>query len=167
MDFKKGDFVVSKKEGSAQYYQGYGRVYYENDSEFMVTSVRSGGQLLNVRMSDGQGRVFVVEASAVYKPTRRLGEVPEGGISPEDPRVSWIFDDAGRLASRLGYCNVYDKITDALGAPGRLRKFKIKIGSQNGIELTATVEAKSKSLAEKALRASVPIDGPLQIEATK
>jgi hypothetical protein len=146
---EKGDFVIAKVSGNGGLARGYGYRAYNRGDELLVTSVRP--HALNVRHASG-GAVFHVPWSSVDKPTRRIGEVPAGGIEIDDPRIQWIFEDAGRLADRFGYCRVYEQIAEQLGAPGRERTFTIKLAITDGIEVTAKVVARSKKLAEQELR---------------
>lgn len=81
---------------------------------------------------------------------RQFGETPEGMIAIDDPRIDWIWEDAAAIATKKGYCGVYDELADMIGAPGRERDFKIK-RKVNGIEGVFTIRARSRRLAEKAL----------------
>jgi hypothetical protein len=78
---------------------------------------------------------------------RRLGETPEGMIDPNDPRIAWIFEDMGTIATREGYCGYYDTLADKVGFPGRIRDFTIKrdIG---GFSVSRKYKAKSRKEAE-------------------
>lgn len=160
--FDRGDYVVAVSSGAGQRVRGYGSIGYSAGEELEVTS--QSAEYLNVRKGS-DGYVFRVLRSKVRPVTRRIGEVPEGGIDPDDPRVAWIFEDAGRLADRLGLCKDYDRLCDALGAPGRVRTFTIKLVSADGIEITAKVDARSKRQAEQKLREQVGTlqDRPRQI----
>lgn len=165
--FEKGQYVVSKRGGSGSLAQGYGRVSYSAGAELLITSVRRSGYL-NVRHAGG-GRVFVIGTSEVRSVPRMIGEIPDGGIAPEDPRIAWLFEDAGRMADRLGLCRDYDRLCDALGIPGRVRKFTISILAADGIEVTAKVEARSKRLAEMRVREQIApaAQHPLILEASR
>lgn len=164
-DINPGDYVVAIEKGTAQLARGYGRVSYSAGDELQVTSMRSS--TINVRPVRG-GRVFTIARTHVQKPARKIGEIPPGGIAPEDPRIAWIFDDAARLANRLGLCPDFDRIMDALGAPGRTRTFKVDVASEDGITITATIEARSRRLAESKLREKLGATAPLQLmEATR
>jgi hypothetical protein len=130
--------------------------YLSAGDEVVVTSKNSR---LNVRLvaKNSLPEVMGVSYGAVRVPFRRLGERPPEGLDPEDPRIAWIFEDASRLAERLGLCSDYDKVADQLGLPGRERDFKITFDSPgDGIKLTATVRARSKRQAEEKLRQSSP-----------
>ncbi|WP_091232538.1 hypothetical protein [Microbacterium sp. 3J1] len=166
--YARGEYVVAKRSGSGALYQGYGRVSYDAGAELEITSIRSSG-MLNVRHAGG-GRVFVVGADAVRPVPRLIGQIPEGGIAPEDPRVAWVFEDAGRMADRLGLCKDYDRLCDALGIPGRVRSFTISVFSAEGIEVTAKVQARSKRLAEIQVREQLSrtaAAGPIALEAAR
>lgn len=85
---------------------------------------------------------------------RTLGVAPAGGLDPHDPRIAWIWEDAARLADRKDWCTEFDALCDALGAPGRVRKFSITMHDAGGVRVTARVEARSRRLAEEKLRAA-------------
>jgi hypothetical protein len=167
--YEKGEYVVTHKSGSGVLARGYGRVSYRAGEEVVITSIMSHGRLLNVR-SAGGGPVFRIPGSEVRPVPRMIGEIPEGGITPEDPRIAWLFEDAGRMADRLGLCKDYDRLCDALGIPGRLRTFTITILSTDGIEVTAKVQARSKRLAEIQVREQLGrtvATSPLVLEASR
>lgn len=97
----------------------------------------------------------VVPAGADYVPPRKLGEKPEGDhIDIDDPRIQWIWDDAGAYATKRNYCNVYDQIADELGIPGRVRDFTVsrKLGS---LTVSGKFKARSKKEAEALLEADL------------
>lgn len=148
-DYTKGDFVVARAAGSGSWARGYGRAGFAAGEELLVTSV--GQAHLNVRRARG-GNVFRVGRDQVRPVTRPLGQVPDGGISAEDPRIAWIFEDAARLADRLGLCTDFDRVADGLGIPGRMRTFTITFEPTDGVKLTAKVEARSRRQAEAKLR---------------
>ncbi|MCC2033094.1 hypothetical protein [Microbacterium allomyrinae] len=159
--FDKGDYVVAAADGAGDRASSSGRVAYRAGDEFEVTSVYSDH--LNVRMVGG-GAVFRVPRERVHQLPRKIGEVPEGSIHPEHPGLSWLFDDAARMADRLGLCHDYDRLCDALGIPGRVRTFTVKVLSAEGIEVTAKVQARSQSLAEQRVRAQFAPAAPLALE---
>lgn len=79
---------------------------------------------------------------------RKLGEVPEGMIATDDPRIAWIWEDAGKYATRVNHCSEYDKICDAIGIPGRIRSFTIK-KEIKGFTISRKYDARSKKEAEE------------------
>ena len=162
--FEKGQYVVATKDGSGYRARGNGRVSYRAGEELQITSVYS--HTLNVRAAGG-GPVFQITADRVRPVPRMIGVIPDGGISPEDPRIAWLFEDAARMADRLGLCADFDRICDALGAPGRLRTFNITVMSGAGIEVTAKVEARSRRLAEQRVREQLVPAAPLALEASR
>lgn len=86
------------------------------------------------------------------KPKRRaIGEVPEGGISPDDPGLAWLWEDAERVANSSNYCYQYDHMANKLGIPGRLRDIAVTL-KVNGLEVTSTVKARSTKEAEAKVR---------------
>lgn len=84
-------------------------------------------------------------------PTRKIGETPADGIAADDPRLAWLWEDAAKLATRSGYCNVYDRIADELNIPGRLRNIEASI-TVDGLTLSATVKARSRKEAQQKIR---------------
>lgn len=150
-EIQKGDYVLTVGEGRGRLVRDSHRwATYSKGEELIVTSINASG--LSVKKVSG-GAVFRISRAFVVKPIRKLGEVPEGGIEVDDPRIAWIWEDAGRLADRLGYCRVYDRMVEQLGAPGRERTFTIKLSVSEGVEVTAKVEARSRKLAEARVRA--------------
>jgi hypothetical protein len=80
---------------------------------------------------------------------RKLGEKPDGDehIAIDDPRIAWIWEDISKFAQVQRYCHEYDRITQALGIPGRLRDITVQT-KHNGVNLTATVKARSEAEAK-------------------
>lgn len=149
--FQKGEYVVATERFIARSVQrGYTLTVNVGD-EFMVT-VDDGGSIFNARQMTGAAqRVYKLPRGKVKRQTRRLGEVPEGGIDPSDPRIAWFFEDAALLANRMGLCNVYDRMMEELNAPGRLREYKVKLDLGNGVVINGTFEARRRSEAEDML----------------
>lgn len=160
-DYEKGDYVIATEDGAGPRVSARGRVTYREGDEFEITSVYT--EHLNVRMSAG-GAVFRVSRDRVRRQPRKIGEVPEGAISPEHPGLTWLFDDAARMADRLGLCHDFDRLCDALGIPGRVRTFTVEILNGDGIHVTAKVEARSQRLAEQRVRAQFAPSAPLALE---
>jgi len=153
-EFANGDFVIAAASGTAPWARGYGRAAYNAGDELLITS-RAARTTLNVKRF-GKGSVFTIPRDKVRSASRQVGEIPEGSIAPDDPRIAWLFEDAGRLAERLGLCRDYDRLCDALGAPGRVRTFTMKFAdSENGVEITAKVQARSRKQAETILRGQI------------
>ncbi|MEV4735538.1 MULTISPECIES: hypothetical protein [unclassified Microbacterium] len=172
-DYKKGDTVVVTRDGYGHYASGGGGAGYVVGEELVITSTRSiASGYLNVRPAPpGDGMVFRIPTDRVRPVPRMIGEIPAGGISPEDPRIAWLFEDAGRMADRLGLCADYDRLCDALGIPGRVRTFTVSLLSGDGITVTAKVEARSKRLAEQRVRerlsGGTETAAPLVLEASR
>lgn len=91
---------------------------------------------------------------------RQLGEVPEGGISPDDPGLAWLWQDAAKVARIQGYCGQYDEVCERLGIPGRERTFTVR-RTINGISASFQVQAHSQIQAERkvddAMTSSQPV----------
>ncbi len=146
---EKGMLVAAIAGGRGSLVRGYGTQSYRAGDEFTVTTRR--GSIVNLRPL-ASGNVIRLHVSEVRPVARQIGEVPPGAITPEDPRIAWLFEDAERLARRMGLCADFDRITDALGVPGRERTFTVQVASAAGIEVTAKVTARSQHLAELRLR---------------
>lgn len=88
------------------------------------------------------------------KEPRQLGTPPEDVVDPlmpDDPRLSWFWDDAGQLAKQMNHCSVYDQMCDRLGVPGRMRTISVSL-EVNGLTVSTKVEARSKKEAEALVR---------------
>ena len=174
-DFQKGQTVTFAEEVNALSSSGYKsrRVFQRGDTA-EVTTVRKHTLTVKVEnpnfgnpTSPYGGRdttkfySYNVPRSSLVAPngevwdesakTRKLGEVPEGGIAPDDPRLAWLWEDAAKVADRSGYCSYYDRIADQLDIPGRLRDIGVSI-KHNGVTLTASVKARTRKEAEEKIR---------------
>jgi hypothetical protein len=158
MPWEKGDIVVASQSARVPYASSGSRLLLPGE-ELRITSVRDGAYGCKPIVPQGQlSYVVIVPESYLEKPTRMLGEVPEGGLDPEDPRIAWIFEDAAKLADRLGLCRDYDRLADQLGIPGRVRDFKITFdGAEQGVTLTATIKARSRRQAEARLQSMTKV----------
>lgn len=157
----KGDYVTAIEDGAGPCVGANVRVTYRADEELVVTAIYSDH--LNVRKASG-GNVFRVSATRVRKQTRTLGEIPDGALSPDHPGIAWLFEDAARLADRLGLCNDYDRLCDALDIPGRVRTFTVDVFTGDGIKVTARVEARSRRLAQQRVFGQMQGAVPMQLE---
>ncbi|URP22092.1 hypothetical protein SEA_BIG4_334 [Microbacterium phage Big4] len=175
-DFQKGQTVTFAERVTAQRAGGYGdsKNFARGDSA-EVTTVRKDTITVrvdnpNYGQTSGTGYFATRETSkthsynvprsslnapngeawtVVEKPKpRKIGEVPEGGIAADDPRIAHIWEDAGKLATRFGYCNNYDQIVEKLGAPGRERDIYVSV-DHKGLQVTATVKARSEKEAKQ------------------
>ena len=173
-DFQKGQTVTFAEYHTADRTSGYGdsKTFQRGDSA-EVTAVRKNTITVKVdNPTYGQevGRwaekdrnktiSFNVPRSCLNAPngeawveaekpkTRKIGETPEGMIAADDPRIAHIWEDAGKLATRFGYCTNYDQIVEKLGAPGRERDIYISV-EHNGLTVTATVKARSEKDAKR------------------
>jgi hypothetical protein len=97
---------------------------------------------------DAERKAELAEAEKQYQPG-------PGDITPDDPRIQWLWRAAGRHAERAGHCREYDNLCAELDIPGRERAFKVKVQVQ-GLKLTTEVKAQSKKLAETAVLAKMP-----------
>lgn len=167
--YEKGDTVVVTADGWGHFASGGGGTTYSAGEELLVTSARGAGYL-NVRPAPpASGLVFKIPTSRVRPVPRMIGEVPAGSIPADHPGLEWLFEDAARMADRLGLCADYDRLCDALGIPGRVRTFTVSLLSEDGLTVTAKVEARSKALAQQKVRDRLAGTGsePLALEATR
>lgn len=130
--------------------------------ELEVTAVAR--DTLNVRyvQRGWERNVFRISRSAVRR-VRQVGVPPEGAIPLDLPGLAWLWEDASRLAERYGFCDEFDRLADALGAPGRERDFRVPMINEDGIRIVATVRARSRSLAEKRIRSRIAASAPLEL----
>jgi hypothetical protein len=148
----KGATVRALKRGTST--MGQARISYQKGDELLVTYVRKDGYLKvqHIRSDRFVGRSFLIESEDVEGPLRPLGEVPEGSIAADDPRLDWLWEDAERVANMSGFCTEYDKLLKELNLPGRLRTHTVKMLTGDGIEIVAKVKARSLRQAEERLR---------------
>jgi len=148
----KGATVRALKQGVGKIPSG-GTVWFRKGDELQVMYVRKDDRLKVRHTREGTyGGEFLVPVEMVEGPLRPLGEVPEGGISADDPRLDWLWEDAERVANISGFCREYDKLLKTLNLPGRLRTHTVKMATGDGIEVVAQVKARSMRQAEERLR---------------
>jgi hypothetical protein len=156
----EGKFLEVKSNMVAYTFVGSHRVTLKAGEEVVVTSYTPTRINAKRTSFNGERRVLKFERGQLQEQPRRLGDPPADGLDVEDPRIAWIFEDAAKLADRLGLCNDYDRLADQLGLPGRERDFKITFdGAEAGVSLTATIRARSRRQAEARLQSmtKVPI----------
>lgn len=95
-------------------------------------------------------RQFIAPADPNRPRPRKLGDVPEGGIDPNDPRLAWLWEDAAAYAGMNGYCSTYDSICETLGIPGRDRTYtaSVRVGSAT---IRAQFTCKSRAEAHRLM----------------
>lgn len=169
-DFVKGQKVTFARRiefASRASNWGSDRRFFLGDSA-EVTTVRKN--IITVKAEDGysynvprtdldapNGEAWDGTTDSTGKPkakTRKLGEVPEGAISPDDPGIQWLFEDMAKVASNYNYCYQYDELADKLNIPGRIRDISITVKA-DGLSLTATVKARSRKEAEELVKAKI------------
>lgn len=152
-ELKHGDLVRVIKDGVyvAISDGSRDRIFPEDELEVRLVNTRSIRVLRTTRM--GARSYWIPRIDLELIPTdpdapkpRKLGEVPEGGISPDDPRLAWLWEDAAKVA----YCSEYDKIADRLGIPGRVRSFTVN-RTINDLKVSGTFSARSRKEAEAML----------------
>ena len=158
-DIEKGEIVVSIVRGDKWRVRGWSQEWVDKGDELRVTSVR--GDDLNVQQIIG-GNVFRMSRSEVRR-VRPVGVMPPDAIPLDHPGLAWLWEDASRLADRFGFCKEFDRLADALGAPGRERQFRIPMVSEDEIRVTATVTARSRRLAEQRIRDRIASSAPLEL----
>ena len=155
-------FVLSEGIPSTPRIGGYGRASFPEGSIVEISRVNTetywvrgearttyGVETASVAVEIANFGKYVTPVDPNAPKPRKLGEVPDGDyISPDDPRLAWLWEDAAKLATKRGYCSQYDAIADALDIPGRERNISIK-KTVNGIEMSLKIKARSKKEAEQ------------------
>lgn len=153
-DLEVGMTVSFVKEGVYPAVQGSNWREVKAGEEFVISRKIEGGilWLRNIRGSS-YGPSLRANFREVRIQSRPIGQAPEGAVDAFDPRVAWIFEDAARMATRLGMCSDFDRLLDALGWPGRERDISLTYSDpEAGIRLTAVVRARSRREAQARLR---------------
>lgn len=152
-DFKRGDSAevtavrketITVKVDNPNYGQPISRSYFGERDRAKMISFNVPRDSLNTP----NGEVYIPPVKPV---SRKIGETPEGMIAADDPRIAHIWEDAGKLATRFGYCHNYDQIVEKLGAPGRERDIYVSV-IHNGLTVTATIKARSEKEAKQIVR---------------
>lgn len=91
---------------------------------------------------------------------RKLGDVPEGGIAPDDPRLKWLWEDAAKVATQRGYCNQYDVVCNTLNIPGRPRSRRVSV-QVGKVKMSGTFMATSTAEAREMFRKELTDSGVL------
>lgn len=163
-------FVLIKELSNRRTVSGYSRESFAEGTEMTVTRVLNSGVWLkgsyesyyssrnvaSVSLSFEELEEYTTVPDPNAPKPRALGEVPEGMIGPDDPRIAWLWDDAAKFATQKGYCEQYDKLADALDIPGRERNFTV-VRNLNGLEVSVKVKARSRKLAEALLAEKLPM----------
>lgn len=138
---------------------GYSRVEFSTAKLYQIRRVGSGKVVLRDVAAARSAWVplnWIASPDPNAPKPRKLGETPEGDhIAIDDPRIMWIWEDAGKVADNNGYCPTYDKLAEELGAPGRERTYKVWT-EINGLKARVEVKARSKKLAEAHVSAAIP-----------
>jgi hypothetical protein len=162
----RGDVVTLDQHGNFPRAGSYGG-HYRFDEGTVLRVTRVGSERLIVRgipqvYQDTQEEVsvFVHRANltlideATPIPVRRpLGQKPEDTedmtyLSPDDPRLRWLWEDAAKYANSKRFCGEYDAICAVLNIPGRPRDFTV-VRTFEGIRVEATINAVSQAAAEQ------------------
>lgn len=163
MTFQVGDTVKLVRDMYVQKTTGYGGFTVAEGDEVEVRRVGSARTLIRRERSERYGgpvsgwidNEYIESADPNAPKPRKLGEKPEGDhIDVDDPRIAWIWEDAGRLATQKQYCSQYDTLTNALGIPGRERSFKVS-ATVAGLTVSTSVKARSRKLAEAMVEAKL------------
>jgi hypothetical protein len=166
--YEKGDTVTLVRQVRAEPLNYYGSKVFAAGTKGTVSRETTAKVLIRVSVpprftgADTEiGSIWVEKADVqpeIIDPNapkpRKLGEAPAGMIEADDPRIMWLWEDAGTFAEQKGYCGQYDAIADHLNIPGREREFTItrKVGS---FEAKIKVKARSRKLAEEAVTAEL------------
>jgi len=165
-----GDRVVLNRRYHGRYIGGYGYATLEEGTVGYVSHVSSSGNSIYFRTARPNHMSWESEEVSVpvspsdvtvidpddpnYKEPRKLGEIPEddpNAISPSHPGLRWFWEDAAKLATKMGHCATYDTMCDQLGVPGRERDFTVKL-TINGIEVSSKVKAHSQKEADELVK---------------
>ncbi len=168
-EYEKGDIVVVTAAGWGHWASGGGGTEYRVGEELVVTSTRTQGYVSVRPAPPAAGSVFKIPTSRIRPVPRMIGVVPAGGIPADHPGLEWLFEDAARMADRLDLCRDFDRLCDALGIPGRIRTFTVSLLSEDGLTVTAKVEARSMALAQQKVRDRLAGTGaePLALETNR
>lgn len=82
---------------------------------------------------------------------RRLGTPPEGGISPADPALQWLWDDISEYANDKHWCSEYDRLLRSLGLPPRKQTYNATKNLGGGMVVSARIMASSLTEANQIL----------------
>lgn len=156
-EIRKGMRLVFDRRVTLHKAQGYGRMTVEPDTEITVTGTFNGFGY--GRLNSG-GWSWRFDYDDVHLEHRSLGTPPEGALAPDDERVVWMFQDAARMADRLGLCADFDRLVDALGFPGRLRTWKLE-SEADGIKATFEIKAHSRREALEKVSGKLGVLPPL------
>ncbi len=86
---------------------------------------------------------------------RALGEKPEDTpemtyIGLDHPGIQWLFQDMGKFADNVGWCETYDNLAEEFGIPAREEEFQVSV-THNGVVVSATIKARDSEAAEEIL----------------
>jgi hypothetical protein len=109
-------------------------------------------RVLTVPLDSDGGSYYLQKSDAEYVRPRQFGEVPDGGLSPSDPRLDWLWEDANALAKEWGLCSDYQNMVKALGIPGPIRSISVS-REIDGFKVSRKYKARSKEEAEKMFEA--------------
>lgn len=175
--FEVGDRVLLREGGEFYRLNTSNRYTLREGQPFEVTRVVIGGLhvrtigTIHNRWSGREERMtFAISfdrldsADPNAPRPRKLGEMPDPEkvnlpdgvplIGIDHPGIQWLFDDMGAYADKQGYCSQYDALCVKLGIPGRPRDFSVK-KTIGGIEVTATIKARSQREANEAFQAAL------------
>lgn len=162
-----GDQFTLTADVTARRADGYGGRTFHSGMIVRVTRVNTDtvmirghfpgrGEFSGLAYIDQLSRSVEVDPNAPK--ARSLGDVPEGGISPDDPHLKWLWEDAAKLAQQRGYCQQYDALCNALGIPGRPRNRKVTI-TIGKVKMTGSFMATSAVEANAMFRAELEEQG--------
>lgn len=162
MNFPVGQLVRLREEYGTQRvqtvggYGGYDGFVVEHGDTVEVT--RTGAHKFIGRKSGRSGWLEAVMFEPVETTVtgggRRPGDVPEGMLSPHDPRLEWFWDDVSDVIQRSNYCSQVDSVLAMVQAPPRKRKFEAR-GEIAGIVIRSEVMARTQEEANAKLVAAL------------
>jgi len=170
-----GDSLVLAGPLSGTQASGYGTARFPEGTTVRVTRVYNDtlwvrGETINEWPLYGKERTIVIthdrwnelllESDPNAPRPRRLGEVPDGMISPDDPGLKWLWEDAAKVADQRNYCSQYDVVCNALGIPGRPRNRKVSV-TVGKVKMMGTFMASSIKEAQELFRKELTESGIL------
>lgn len=167
METENREFVLKENITLPRYENTWSDWHYLEGTRMRVTRMYTERAVVRGRTSGGfEASAFINMETLrpLLDPNlplpRRLGEVPEGGISPNDPGLKWLWEDAAKLAKEEGYCGAYDTLCAKLGIPGRPKNYTANITVGN-VRMTGKYLCHSKEEALELFKTELEDQGLL------
>jgi hypothetical protein len=128
------EFILGEDVDLEQYESYYRTHHFRAGTTMRITRIYTNRAIVRGHTNAGRQASAYIDIETLAQMvdpslprSRKLGEVPEGGISPNDPGLKWLWEDAAKLAKDEGYCGVYDTLCAKLGIPGRPKNYSASI----------------------------------------